>query len=241
MSGLHGGFGLTNHPRRGSFGRVVRVYGGRIDLARHDDLIVRLARYHALVEEFAISPHIRLSLIIRSRGGCEIGDAEVVVLLRRFHNLLNHSQIGRGVLDCDLIVPRIDLDQQLARPHSIVVLGVDPDDSAVDARAEWIDVAVYLRVIGGFVRLQVVPCERRHRTNGEDQQHQQYNSFGYATVPSSSTRRTSHPKRRTFAQAHQATLSGGREFRRNLCSGLPVDRSNRCARADFPRCLADRD
>jgi hypothetical protein len=48
--------------------------------------------------------------------------------------------------------------------------------------------AVYLRVIDGFVRLQIVPCEGGDRSKRESKQHQQYNSFGSATVPWTSTR-----------------------------------------------------
>src|SRR5258708_39690866 len=70
----------------------------------------------------------------------------------------------------------------------VVVLWVDPDDGPVDPRAQRIDMSVDLRVVGGLVGLQVVPHEGRDRTQRENQQHEQKNSFAYATEPWASTR-----------------------------------------------------
>src|SRR5208282_4757084 len=118
------------------------------------------------------------------------------VCLRRGVVLFRGSDLGHcelksspGLRHCDLVIARVNLDQQFAGLHPVVVLDMDPDDGAVNAGAEGIYMSVDLRVVGGFVRLQIVPCERGDRSNGENKQHQQYNSFGYATGPRTSTRR----------------------------------------------------
>jgi hypothetical protein len=48
---------------------------------------------------------------------------------------------------------------------------------------------IYLRVIGGLVGLQVIPYEGRDRSDRENQQHYQKNSFVNATKPGPSAGR----------------------------------------------------
>jgi len=76
--------------------------------------------------------------------GVEIGDAQLVVLLRRFHSLLSLGEIGLRVFDCDLVVARIEIDQSLAGFYVIGVFDVDADDGAVYTRADRIKVAIDL-------------------------------------------------------------------------------------------------
>ena len=101
----------------------------------------------------------------------EIGDAQLVVLLRRFHALLGLREIGCCVFDCDLIVARIEIDQRLAGFYVIGVLDVNVDDSAVDASTYRIEMTVDLSIVGPFVRLQVIleaqPARAEYR--GDDQ------------------------------------------------------------------------
>ena len=98
-----------------------------------------------------------MSLGIRSDGGGEIGDAKFVVLLRRVYSLLSLGEIGCGIFDRDLIVARIEVHQRLSLLHVVGVLDVNVDDSAVDARAYWIEMAIDFGIVGPFVGLRVIP------------------------------------------------------------------------------------
>jgi hypothetical protein len=117
---------------------------------------------------------------VRERGG--------VILFGRSDLGYGQCEPGHRLHHRDLVVARVDLDQQFARFHPVIVLGVDVDDGPVDARAKRIYMAVYLRVVGGLVGLQVIPCKGRERTHRENQKNQQQNSFAYGTEPSASTR-----------------------------------------------------
>ena len=68
-----------------------------------------------------------------------------------------------GQLHGDLVIARIDLDQQRSLLHPVVVFRVNADNGAVDAGADRIYVAIDFGIIGGFVRLQIVPRGRRRR------------------------------------------------------------------------------
>ena len=89
--------------------------------------------------------------------GVEIGDAQLVVLLRRFHALLGLGEVRLRVFDRDLVVARIEIDQRLAGFYVIGVLDVDADDGVVYARADRIEMAIDLGIVSPFVRLQIIP------------------------------------------------------------------------------------
>ena len=63
---------------------------------------------------------------------------------------LRAGEVGLGLLDGDLIVLGIDLGDELADFDLLVVVDVDLDDLAGDARADLIEIAVDLGVVGVF-------------------------------------------------------------------------------------------
>ncbi len=75
---------------------------------------------------------------------------------------LSIFKIGFGALVGDLIVRRINLDQHRSRLHVLIVLDVELDHVAGDARADGIDVAVDLGIVGRFVAGEIAVGEESH-------------------------------------------------------------------------------
>jgi hypothetical protein len=148
---LHCSLRLANHLGRGSDRRVVRVDRSRIDPAGHDDFVVGRTRNHFLLEQLAITLHIQLRLEVRCDRRVEIGDGQIVVLLGGFHALLCLGEVRLGVLDCDLVVARIEIEQRLAGFYVIGVLDIDADDGVIYARAYGIEMAIDFCVVGPLV------------------------------------------------------------------------------------------
>ncbi len=63
---------------------------------------------------------------------------------------LRAGQVGLRLIERDLVVGGIDLGQQLARLHGLVVVHGDLHHLARNARADLVQVAVHLRVVGVF-------------------------------------------------------------------------------------------
>ncbi len=151
-------------------------------------LIVFILRHHLLLEQLRKPMRISLRPEIIRVCLAHVRERRSVVLLCGGKLCDRKFEPSPRLRHCDLVVARIDLDQQFARFHTVVVLGMDADDSPVDPRAQRIDMSVYLRVIGGFVGLQIIPYEGRDRAERENQQHYQKHSFVDATEPRTSTR-----------------------------------------------------
>jgi len=151
---------------------VIRVNGSGFDLTDSDYFVVGLARDHLLFEKFAIASDVQLSLGVRRLGDGEIGDAEILILLRCFHTLLRLSEIGCRVFDRDLVVARIEINQRLAFLDVVSILDVHRDNGIVDSSTYRIKAAVDFGIVGPFVRAHVIPkaqpgkaqkyCAQRH-------------------------------------------------------------------------------
>ena len=63
---------------------------------------------------------------------------------------LRAGQVGLRLVERDLVVGGVDLGQQLAGLHGLVVVHGDLHHLARDARADLVEVAVHLRVVGVF-------------------------------------------------------------------------------------------
>jgi len=68
---------------------------------------------------------------------------------------LGGRQISACLREARLEIPRVELDEQIARLHVRVVVDVDTGDVARHLRTHPDDVAIDERVIGGLVRSRV--------------------------------------------------------------------------------------
>ena len=75
---------------------------------------------------------------------------------------------GPGLRHRHLVVLGINLDQRRARLHKLIVVDQKLDDVSGDTRADGVQVAINLRVVGGLVAAQVAP--------EKEAGHQQHNS-----------------------------------------------------------------
>ena len=81
---------------------------------------------------------------------------------------LRAGQVGLRLIERDLVIGGVDLGQQLARLHGLVVVHGDLHHLARNARADLVEVAVHLRVVGVFDECGA-PEEEGRAEN--DQQH----------------------------------------------------------------------
>ena len=80
--------------------------------------------------------------------GLDAGDGDVYDGLLVFG--LGVGKVGLGLLESDLVVLGVDFGDGIALVDELLLLHVDMDDLAGDTRADLIEVAVYLGVVGVF-------------------------------------------------------------------------------------------
>ena len=81
-------------------------------------------------------------------GGGRRGDRDRA--LRRHGVRFRVGELGARLVDGDLIVARVELDQQRARFDELVVVDGDRRHGAADARGDLRDVRVHLRIVRAF-------------------------------------------------------------------------------------------
>ncbi len=96
-------------------------------------MIVFVLRHHSPVEQDREPLRIPLRLEVRRIALAHVRERGGVVLFRRGDLREREFQLRLCLRDRNLVVAGIDLNQQLARLHTIVIFGVNPDDGAVDA------------------------------------------------------------------------------------------------------------
>ena len=76
---------------------------------------------------------------------------------------LGVGEVGLGLLESDLVILGVDLGDGIALVDELLLLDIDMDDLAGDARADLVEVAVDLGVVrgGGRRRLPAVFLEGR--------------------------------------------------------------------------------
>ena len=91
-------------------------------------------------------------------GTVILSDCAVASALARLALRLRHR---------DFIIFRIDLDQHSAFLHVLVVIHVDLDHIAGNARADGVEVNIHLGVVGRFITAEIAPQEdgRRQATS----------------------------------------------------------------------------
>jgi hypothetical protein len=85
-------------------------------------------------------------------------ERRLVVRLSRFHLRFGLSKPGASILDRDHVVGGIDIGQKLPFPDRLSVDHIDVYDGAVDPGTDQNDMTIDLRVVGVFIRRQIVPC-----------------------------------------------------------------------------------
>ncbi len=85
---------------------------------------------------------------------------------------LGAGQVGLGLIERDLIIPGVDLGDQLPLLDLLVVLDIDLDDLADDAGADLIEVAIDLGVVGvldeGGVPVEEAGADHQQNDDGDD-------------------------------------------------------------------------
>ena len=77
---------------------------------------------------------------------------------------LRVGKVRLGLVERDLVVGGVDVGQRIAGLHRLVVVDVDLDDVAGDARAHLVEVAVHLRVVGVLGKGRAPVEEDRRRS-----------------------------------------------------------------------------
>ncbi len=85
----------------------------------------------------------------------DLGDGNVGLL--RGHLAAGLRHLRARLIQRHLEVARIQIHQRIARFHELVVVDIDRDDGAVDARADGIQVSFHLGVVGGFEVARLEP------------------------------------------------------------------------------------
>ena len=81
-----------------------------------------------------------------------------------------HAERGARLIDADLVVPRVDLDQELSRPDVLVVPHVDAGHRTGDAGADRHDGPLDVGVVGGDTVTGIHPGPPAVGDGGEDRQ-----------------------------------------------------------------------
>src|SRR5208283_3017966 len=71
------------------------------------------------------------------------------------HLSLGLSHAGLGLVESDLIITRVELDEDFTCRNSLIVFDVYSSHSAADSCADAVEMAVDLRVVGGLIRTEV--------------------------------------------------------------------------------------
>ena len=101
-------------------------------------------------------------------------------LAGRAHSLDGHIQakgarsgfcvgkLGFGMVDSNLIIPRIDLNQHRALVDVLVVFDVYTSDVSGNAGTDGVYVAIHLRIVGGLVGAEIAPDKKAYDCQHHD-------------------------------------------------------------------------
>lgn len=120
-------------------------------------VLVLLARNHIAREKLVITIEVSLGLGVGRHSLCQVGRGYAIIVTRRNQSGLGLAQIGAGQIERHLVIAGIYIGQGISLLHVVRVFDMDLNDSAVDSRANRIQMAVDLRVVGPFVGMQEVP------------------------------------------------------------------------------------
>ncbi len=73
------------------------------------------------------------------------------------------ASCGLSLIERYLKIARVEIHQRIAGMHELVILHVDLDDGAVDARADGVEVHLHEGVVSGFELARVQPIDESRR------------------------------------------------------------------------------